>query len=157
MALLSVDRKPTILGTENANVIKWRDGPGSAPYSWQVLRSGDFTSQGGGPLTGTTLRFHTITVSNNGPVSVQMVMDTSTAAVATTADYPFSTGLALNVGETITLDVSTLGGSTGIRRILLVNNLFQNDTTITTEAPYAQFVFSQVDFQVGFYTPHQSA
>jgi hypothetical protein len=86
-----------------------------------------------------------------------MVTDTSTAATATTADYPFSTGLSLNVGETITLDVSTLGGATGIRRILLVNNLFQNDTTITTEAPYAQFTTTQVDFQVGFYTPHQSA
>ena len=156
MALLSVDRKPTILGTATANVVKYQNGPGTAPYGWVVLRSGDFTSQGGGTTAG-NLRFHTIVVSNNGPVVVRMVMDTSTAAVATAADYPFSTGLALNVGETITLDVSTLGGSTGIRRILLVNNLFQNDTTITTEAPYAQFVFSQVDFQVGFYTPHQSA
>ncbi len=157
MALISVDRKPTILGTKTASVIKWRDGPGSAPYSWQVLLSGDFTSQGGGTLTGTTLRLHTITVSNNGPVSVQMVTDTSTAATATTADYPFSAGISLNVGETLTLDVSTLGGAQGIRRILLVNNLLQQDTSLTTEVPYAQFVFSQVDFQVGFYTPHQSA
>jgi hypothetical protein len=157
MALISVDRKPTILGTKNAQIIKWRDGPGSTPYSWQVFRSGDFTSQGGGTLTGTTLRFHTITFNNNGPVAVQMVMDTSTSATATTADYSFSTGLSLDVGETLTLDVSTLGGATGIRRVLLVNNITSGDTSVTTAPPLATYTTSFVDMQVGFYTPHQSA
>jgi hypothetical protein len=154
MALISVDRKPTILGTATANVVKYQNGPGTAPYEWVVLRSGDFTSQGGGTTAG-NLRFHTIVVSNNGPVVVRMVMDTSTAAAATTADYPFSTGIAINVGETLTLDVSTLGGAQGIRRILLVNDIYV--TAPDGEPPYADYTVSYIDFQVGFYTQHQSA
>jgi len=154
MALISVDRKPTILGTATANVVKYQNGPGSAPYGWVVLRSGDFTSQGGGTTAG-NLRFHTIVVSNNGPVVVRMVMDTSTAATATTVDYPFSTGIAINVGETLTLDVSTLGGAQGIRRILLVNDIYV--TAPDGEPPYADYTVSYIDFQVGFYTQHQSA
>lgn len=157
MALISVQRLPTILGTKNAQIINWRDGPGSTPYNWQVFRSGDFTAQGGGTLAGTTLRFHTITFNNNGPVSVQMVMDTSTSAAATSADYSFSTGLSIDVGETLTLDVSSLGGAAGIRRILLVNNITQGDTAMTTAPPFAQFTTTFVDMQVGFYTAHQSA
>jgi hypothetical protein len=154
MALISVDRKPTILGTKTAQVTRFQNGPGTAPYSWLVLRSDDFTSQGGGATTG-ILRFHTIVVSNNGPVVVRMVTDTSEAATATTADYPFSTGIAVNVGETLTLDVSTLGGAQGIRRILLVNDIYV--TAPDGEPPYAENTVSYIDFQVGFYTQHQSA
>lgn len=158
MALLSVQRQPTILGTKTASVNRYFDGPGSAPFDWYVLRSGDFTSQGGGALTGTTLRFHTITVSNNGPVSVRMVLDTSTAATATTNDYSFGAGLSLEVGEVLTLDVSSLGGAQGIRRVLLVKSVFGDTTTISPDAPpYAAYAICLVDFQVGFYTPHQSA
>jgi len=154
MALISVDRKPTILGTKTAQVTRFQNGPGTAPYSWLVLRSDDFTSQGGGATTG-ILRFHTIVVSNNGPVVVRMVTNTSEAATATTADHPFSTGIAVNVGETLTLDVSTLGGAQGIRRILLVNDVYV--TAPDGEPPYAEYTVSYVDFQVGFYTQHQSA
>ena len=158
MALISVDRKPTILGTKTASVTRYLDGPSSAPYAWQVLRSGDFTSQGGGSLVGTTLRFHTITVTNTGPVSVRMLMDTSTSATATNDDVPFSGGITLEVGELNTLDVSSLGGVVGIRRILLVKSVFGDTTTISPDAPpYAGFTITLVDFQVGFYTAQQSA
>ncbi|NBV27242.1 MAG: hypothetical protein EBR99_08015 [Actinobacteria bacterium] len=151
MALISVQRTPTILGSLQARVNNYLTGPGSAPYAWQVYRSGDFTSMGGGSTAG-NLRFHTVQLSNNGPVAVRVVFDTSTSASATTADATFTTGFVLNVEETLTIDVSTLGGATGVRRVLMVNDI---DTFAFVQ--FAEFVYAYVDVQVGFYTPHQSA
>lgn len=150
MALLSVQRTPTILGTLQVTVTANKATAGG----WQVYRSGDFTSMGGGATTG-TLRFHTVTLANNGPVAVRVAMDTSTSATALFAAVSFYSGFTLNVEETIILDVSTLGGAAGVRRIMFINDILYNNTFNAPD--YAAHVQSNVDVQVGFYTAHQSA
>lgn len=149
MALISVQRTPTILGTLGVTVTA-----NKASTGWQVYRSGDFASMGGGVTTG-NLRFHTVLLSNNGPVAVRVAMDTSTSATALFGSVPFSAGFVLNVEETLQIDVSTLGGATGIRRIMLINDLLYANTFNAPD--YASHVNTNVDMQVGFYTAHQSA
>lgn len=155
MALISVDRRPTILGTLQANVNKWRTGPGTAPYSWQVFKSQDFRDAATNAAVTANLRFHTITMSNNGPCVVRLAVDTSSASTATSATVPFSTGIQISVGETYTLDVSSLGGVVGIRRILLINDV--SNTSVAGSIDYADFTVTPIDFSVGFYTAQQSA
>lgn len=155
MALISVDRRPTILGTLQANVNKWRTGPGTAPYSWLVFRSQDFRDAATTAAVTANLRFHTITMSNNGPCVVRLAVDTSSASTATSGTVPFSTGIQISVGETYTLDVSSLGGVVGIRRILLINDV--SNTSVSGTIPYADFTVTPIDFSVGFYTAQQSA
>lgn len=154
MALISVDRTPTILGARSLSITKYTNGPDAAPYAWQVYRSGDFISQGGGSTLGNR-RFHTILLSNNGPTSVLFVFDTSTSATANLVSVPLTGAMTLNIGEVLELHVGALGGATGIRRIMFINNAAAY--SYVNAVPYAPNVVTSIDCQVGFYTAQQSA
>jgi hypothetical protein len=153
VALASVQRTPTILGVNAPLIFLNRDGA-----AWQVYLATAFTNMDGSGLIPTTLRFHTITLTNNGPVAVLVAMDTSTGSTALfSAVNPATAGFTLNVEETLTVDVSTLGAAIGIRRVMLVNDI-QYGGVVPYDLPnYTTYAVPKVDIQVGFYTAHQSA
>lgn len=144
MALISVDRKPTILGFAEV-FLKYADN--IAPALMSGYSSVAFDDQSGVPLPA-NLRFYSVTVNNESGTGVLVRFDSLTASTSPLGAS--SLGFTIDALGQQTFDVSTLLGVTGVRRILLY----------PLGASYsggAQTLQSTIRLLATFYTPQQSA
>lgn len=142
MALISVDRKPTILGFAEVGLTYPQN---IAPALLSGYSSIAFDDQSGNPLPA-NLRFYSVTVNNEAGTGVLVRFDSLTGSTAPLAGG----GFTIDALGQQTFDVSTLLGVTGVRRILLypLGGSFSGG---------AQYLNSTIRLLATFYTPQQSA
>ena len=144
MALISVDRKPTILGFAEV-FLKY--GENIAPALMSGFSSIAFDDQSGNPLPA-NLRFYSVTVNNESGTGVLVRFDSLTGSTSPLGAS--SLGFTIDALGEQTFDVSTLLGVTGVRRILL----YPLGGSYSGGAQYLQ---STIRLLATFYTPQQSA
>lgn len=143
--LLSVNRKAFSVGTMNKGV-----GPAViATGDWGLALSQSFTAIAG--TIPNDARMWAMQVNNAGAVGIWVVFQSSSSAVAPSlVALPYGQGTLVLPGQTADIDLSALGGDSGIHRMLYASAITQ-----TTSTDVAQ-LSSRVVFTGEFYTAGQS-
>ena len=144
MGLISVDRKPTILGFAEVFLTYAQN---IAPQLMSGYSSAAFDDQSGVPLPA-SLRFYSVAVNNESGTGVLVRFDSQTGATSPLGAT--SLGFTIDALGEQTFDVSTLLGATGVKRILLypLGGSYSGG---------AQTLQSTIRLLATFYTPQQSA
>lgn len=152
MGLISVDRKPTILGTVTDYVTPLFT-TAAIPAVWDFRASNQFKD-----VTGTLLvaglRIYGVTVVNESGVDLQVAFDSSLGS--DNPAYFTGVGTLLPAFSTRYFDVSTLLGVDGAHRVLLASTYVSTGGSVPT-SNIGRYQTARYTLTATFYTAQQSA